>query len=510
MYLSRALLRIREERYVILLSLLYASLIFALSPINLPIEDSAIFSDIGRHILDNGSYPDSTRSPGFPALIAFYMWIFGDGFMKPMLASISFLLIISVFFFTREMTGNRRTSYITSILFALSPLIFYNSMKLLSDIAFTLLVIISFTFYLKFQKDRDFRYLLLCSVIAGLSVYFRYLGVLVVVICLADSLWRKKRHLKLKEVLCFLVIFVIVLSPWALWRLESGLSKEAGVADVWSQSYGELVYQCSGGHCQLNMEVFQDGVSANRYPIELPVPVLFEDGSLKMGVPPQLVNISRILGTFFMLLTPLVFIAFFWSVFRYRRKILDILLLKSKSRNSLLFWWILIFTGFYSIYPIYFGARYIIPIVLPVIIVFTGWIISVSRKKNMLLYTIVALQIVISLSVIYVDSQTRWAPLQTDIFYDSGTWLKKNTPEDSVVGFLGAPGPAITYYGEREVINCGEGDCDTYPPDYIVESDFLSVMASLPTLTIKDFEFENELKAEFSDDKYSVKIYEIY
>jgi hypothetical protein len=148
----------------------------------------------------------------------------------------------------------------------------------------------------------------------------------------------------------------------------------------------------------------------------------------------------------------------------------------------------------------YFGARYLIPIALPLAYIFSISINYIIKNKKYFLLIII-FQITSIITITFVDSQYRWNKIDTDIFEESGRWLKENTNPNINILPLGAPPGAIYYFAERTVVGIEDSS-----PDMIVESDFWISQISKESVEEK-FGLSYFLIKEFSDSKFNVKIY---
>jgi hypothetical protein len=198
--------------------------------------------------------------------------------------------------------------------------------------------------------------------------------------------------------------------------------------------------------------------------------------------------------------TPLISLYFLYYLSKSRKRGKQ---LKGKY-DSLLIIWIFAFLAFFTFGFFYFGSRYLIPIVLPFVFFFARFLNSKIDKNKLMAISIIGLQIFSVAGITYVDSRFIWDKSQTEIFAQTGEWLKDNTAKNITVMSLGAPEGALVYYGERKMISFNESDYNIVP-DYIVTSNF--------TQSIGIVEYENMagtkfgLVKSFSDRMYYSEIY---
>ncbi len=480
MLFKKMFLEIRKKKTIIIFAFLYSILIFSLSPINLPISDSAGYADIGKNLIKEGCFCSNSelqifRAPLYPLMIAFFMLISGEMFMKLLPSVVSFFLIVVSFCFSLKITGSRKTALLTSVLFAFLPLVFYNSMQILSDILFTLFTITAFWMYVRFLEDSSNRNLVPWSIFTAFAFFTRFTAVLLIPVFFFHFIFAKNQgpgRVRMKKFLSFLLIILIILTPWIFWRASVGPMNEAVVLESRFTNTFE-------GFIRLEMIALENGkpLNANNIAFEAVVPV-------------QVINTARIALMLLIFLTPFVSIFFVYVAYMFLRKDRD-----RGSCEFLLFVWVFTFLLFHTMFPYSVDSRYLLPIALPLTILFADRVSGIENQKLFALF--ITAQLIISFSIIYVDSQSRWTRIQTEVFQNAGFWLRDNTPLNSTVFSLGAP--VITYYSERLDVGAKNN------PDYVIESNFV------PSMGIENFMNQTDqrffLVKEFSDKQYYVKIY---
>lgn len=469
-----------KEAY--LLALIYASIVLMASPVNLPLEDSSEYAVLGRNLLQDSCFCtdsgiETMRTPAYPAFIAAFMLLSGELYMKLLPAVISFFMILMAYFFTLEFTEDKRTSLLTSYVFASLPLVFYNSLRLLSDMLFLVFTVAALWMYVRFLRKGSRKALMLWPVFTAAAFLSRFTGVILIVFFLIHLLSARQPRLRtgrLKTIVVFLLVTAIILSPWVLWRASFGTIGEFIVLD-------DAVSNEYSGLLQINIMALRNGESMNTNNI-----------SLDTSVPIQLVTLIRIIVISFILITPLISAVFLYRLFRILRKNKAKIL---KRREYLLLAWIFTFVAIHTVIPYPMDSRYLLPITLPMTIIFSGFLLRLRDRK--LFVVLIALQLFLSFSIVYADSQLRWTRAQTTVFYEAGSWIRDNTAADSTVLALGAP--AIEYFSDRKMVGPDES------PDYVVESDY-SDSIGVDGLTEKSGA-EYYLIMEFSDQRYIAKIY---
>jgi 4-amino-4-deoxy-L-arabinose transferase-like glycosyltransferase len=472
---------IAEHSWILLFALAYSMIVFVFSPLEPLLYDNALYADIAKNVLQNhcfcSNFNPSPMPPVFPILTAVFMLLSGAYFIETMLAFLSFFTIMVSYHFVLKITENKRIAILSATFFFTTPLMIYNSMRLLTGVLFTNLLILSLWSYILLLEKGKKRMLLLCSVFTTLSIMTRLVGYLLIVIYIMYFiLQRKKASIDIKQLMLLFFFIFLLLFPWNMWRL-SIKSNEIEVAEY---MFSESVY----GHLVFRMESFFAGgepMNANPVYIDIDVPV-------------QVVSFVRVMISFFIYITPLMALSFLYFI--YKRKPF----VKNKFDYHMIIW-VLTFLLFHIIF-FYSSSRYLIPIILPIAFVFSRIVGSSLDKRKTLAVAMLLLHITSIAAITYFDFQFRWNRTNTTIFQDAGIWIRENTQPDTKILSLGSPPGALYYFSERRVVDMNETI-----PDIVVESDFW-----FSQLSLEEYERYSgtgfDILKEFSDDKYFVRIYE--
>jgi 4-amino-4-deoxy-L-arabinose transferase-like glycosyltransferase len=482
--MKRLLKYIQKNKSILLFAIIYSAIVFILSPMSALIDDSALYADIGKNLLNNMCFCSNYElqpftPPVFPVLVAISMALFGAFFIKALLVGISFFGIIVSYHFIMKISDNKKIALLSSVLFFLTPLVIYNSMLPLIDVLFAALIILSMLAYVTFLENKEFKTLVLLAGLVALTIMTKMVGYLLIFIFVVHFILERKKHkIAFRKLIILLVFIALFLTPWTLWRWSLGLN-EVNVGNL-------LLFDSGYGHISLKIESFYSSGEPMNY-----VPL-----SLDINVPPQIVNVARIAVTLFVYVTPLITIYFLYSLTKFRKQF--------KGRfDSLLLIWIFAFLAYHAFGFFYFGARYLIPAVLPMVYFFSRFLCSKKIEKNkFILISLIAIQLLSVVGITYYDSQFRWTKYQTDIFMQSGEWLRDNTEPGAKILSPGL-GTALAYYSERKIVDFNETI-----PDYIVKSNFST------SIDIESYERETNTKfyllKSFSDDKYYAEVYKRY
>lgn len=204
------------------------------------------YYEIGHNMVNNGvhSYkteapiiPTSIRTPGYPLIIAPFIYIF---------KSIWLLLIIQILVgsllpvlgrrISKNITDNDKVSNLVGVIMAIEPMGIWLSLMILSEtfyVFFLLLFTLTIFKLLRINKDGgelDSKIVALAGVILGIATLIRpttyYLPIVLVVVWIIYRLCIKQKLL-VKKIIIFLITFIIVISPW-LYRNH----KAFGVASL--------------------------------------------------------------------------------------------------------------------------------------------------------------------------------------------------------------------------------------------------------------------------------------
>jgi 4-amino-4-deoxy-L-arabinose transferase-like glycosyltransferase len=483
----------RMHRIAILAALAFSIAILVLSPI-MPLIDSAGYMDtakslhLGRGFQSNYE-TDITSSPGLPYTAALFMSVFGwegTSYMKAFLAVFAFLLFISMYLFSLEVSNDRKASLLASVLFVLIAEVIFNAMQMLTDTMFMVFMLLSITFYLKALKDGSLKSAAICGITAGLFVLARYIGVVVLGIFLVHAVFRRYRHGEsLRTVSIVFILAALVFLPWILLGLSMGFMP------VMSHVSGSLAERTASTEIDITR---------------------FFGGSLLQAwtgptitVPVQSLNIVKMIGSAVLYTGPVALGMFFYLIFLgWKRK-------RKQPFGGLLLLWLGLFFVFHIALSADFSARYILPFIPPVLVVVSKSILDGWKARRNLMIALVASQVVLSLAVIAYDSSNRWANSNTMTLYHAGEWIRDNTQGEDILYEIGSGGPWMTYYADKRTVSLG---------DPVEESQMVEIRGLAPgTVLITNVMprslneqrlievMSYELCANFSDSRFFARVY---
>lgn len=195
--------------------------------------DQAEYGRLTINIVDSGKFsmnkeppfsPDPARTPIFPIFLSIG-YLIGGGFVLSTILNIFFGSVISILVFELAMLilKNKRLSFLSAIIFSSLPYGIYLSSLIMADTLFTFLFIFFLILFEKkiiFDNKANYKIIVASSFLLGLATLTRpitqFFAVIPVVVLMAICFFKEKTNLKhfLIKPLLFLVVFLLVLSPW--------------------------------------------------------------------------------------------------------------------------------------------------------------------------------------------------------------------------------------------------------------------------------------------------------
>lgn len=191
----------------------------------------AILQDGAYNTAPGSGVPAVVRVPGYPAYLAFLLYISWNSLAFCVIVSCLISAVIGVvIFYTGDYFGSWRVGALASLLFALNITSIAVGPMFLSDNLFTLLVALQIYFFFRYYFSKVSFYLLAAIAFASLGALVRPLNMLWIAPCVFLILighlpLRKKISTSVFAVL----IFVAILGPWVVrnklcgagWRLDA-------------------------------------------------------------------------------------------------------------------------------------------------------------------------------------------------------------------------------------------------------------------------------------------------
>lgn len=215
-------------------------------------SDSVEFQNIAINILDRGSYskssddpsiPDLQRTPLFPLIIAgLYLLKSRDPLIVLLFNHFVFVLTCFVLLWIcrRFFSWHLGPLVLGIWTFDISAILAGNTM--MAEIVFAWLFLLTLGFLLAYLKGLGFWWLAGCAALLGLLTLTKpagaYFPLFIAGIILLPSVWSRLGKIKLAlHVGCFLLIYLVILSPWLIRNYVS-----AGIVTISSMQEHQLLY----------------------------------------------------------------------------------------------------------------------------------------------------------------------------------------------------------------------------------------------------------------------------
>lgn len=183
-------------------------------------EDSAEYDVLVQSMLHGGGFAmngqlETLRTPGYPLFAAAIKTIGGSYFAVTFVQILIALLSALVIRRIGMRFASQRVGEIAAVLFLLNPVTLTLSLLIYSDILFLLLFTGGFYAALSLERERFLSRILLTSLLFGLAIYVRPIGLLALPIFIAPIVASHlASHLKWKAVGMLLVCLLLLILPW--------------------------------------------------------------------------------------------------------------------------------------------------------------------------------------------------------------------------------------------------------------------------------------------------------
>ncbi|TAL48582.1 glycosyltransferase family 39 protein [archaeon] len=196
-----------------------------------------LFSDLTRHPTISFSsiynytisylvhYPKLSLyyPPLLHIIISFFYIVLGTSFFTGRLVVLLFALgtLAILYKLAKRFFGNK-VALLSAILFSVMPLVFYDSITVMTDIPYTFFFLISMYLFLEAFESKQRKYFVLAAVFAALAFFTKWNAILIVPIIFAYALFRKRSQMKNVVLSAFLVFLII--SPYLVVMWKTGLA----------------------------------------------------------------------------------------------------------------------------------------------------------------------------------------------------------------------------------------------------------------------------------------------
>lgn len=188
--------------------------------------DAAEYDLLANNIWKTGSLSvmSDTRTPGYPLLVAFFYYIFGQ---KGVWLILIFQILLDlatiylIYLISRRMSSSLWIGPIAAFLYAINFQSALYANKLLTEIPFTFLIVLAVWLIMRGIQEHKkiFWFLGASGALFGIATLIRpvslYLPVVIAVFWLISAFFIKKPFMRaVGELIIFLFVFILVISPW--------------------------------------------------------------------------------------------------------------------------------------------------------------------------------------------------------------------------------------------------------------------------------------------------------
>jgi hypothetical protein len=171
------------------------------------------------NIVSTGQLPVGFRTPGYPIILALFIFVFGTNLVLLKATSLVFFLgiILSLFFVFRKRL-KPMVLFPTLLFIALNPLMLRYSHQTFSEILFALLLIWAIYCILRASETNSFIFTIFAAIITMASFYIRIAGITVV----GATVFFFALQRRWKQSGLFIIVCIILYSPIKIYEWTSG------------------------------------------------------------------------------------------------------------------------------------------------------------------------------------------------------------------------------------------------------------------------------------------------
>jgi 4-amino-4-deoxy-L-arabinose transferase-like glycosyltransferase len=225
------------DRVAVLFTVIMFLIFLSTLSISLDDEDSVHFA-LGLNEFNVSKY--QPHPPGFPVYIAIGMSF--NSFLRNEILSLTVIsalfgaLSVLVFYHLAKEMFEREIAFFASVLMALTPLFWLNSVKAMSDMTGLFFILLSMLFIYRYIKHGNPSYFYIGVLLSGISAGVRIHSLFILIPILIYSSFFHKKGIRIKLRGCLLLIIAIL-----IWFLP--LILITGIPEYFSTAGSQLLYR---------------------------------------------------------------------------------------------------------------------------------------------------------------------------------------------------------------------------------------------------------------------------
>lgn len=159
-------------------------------------------------------------SPFHYIFLAIVYMLFGLSRFVSLIPTIieAMVLLFFAYKLARLSYKDKRTAWLSVLLLAFSPMVFYYSSTVMLEIGSTMFLVITVYYFSRYLMDNKDRFLYFTAIAASLAILTKPPMVMIVPVIILTLLWEKKwfswARNNWKQILIAIVLFIVFLSPW--------------------------------------------------------------------------------------------------------------------------------------------------------------------------------------------------------------------------------------------------------------------------------------------------------
>jgi len=160
--------------------------------------------------------------PLLHVIVSFFYKFLGASFFIGRLVVLFFAIgTLMIMYKTFQRFLDKRSALLATILFSIMPMIYYNSITMMTDIPYMFFFMFAMYFYLTALDSKKKMHFILASIVTSLAFLTKWNSILIVPIILVYTILEKREQIK--NVIMSIVLILLIISPYLLLVWKTGL-----------------------------------------------------------------------------------------------------------------------------------------------------------------------------------------------------------------------------------------------------------------------------------------------